>query len=204
MHVRFYANFSDAEESAIDSTYEPAMKEVMDQLSNNVGPWYIHEYSERPCVAGSDKYEMKDNFNDYIDNSSDDLWQKYGAHVLVTDDCDSGVADGGNDPDHNAYVNDLAAIVPLDTSDYGINICIQEALHPFISYDYDEVNSMCEGNEHHLGTDFSSNNRSPMCTSYDGADGKGSCESWAWQHGHTTTLTDCTEKALHECWTYHK
>jgi hypothetical protein len=98
----------------------------------------------------------------------------------------------------------LAAIVPLDTSDYGINICIQEALHPFISYDYDEVNSMCEGNEHHLGTDFSSNNRSPMCTSYDGADGKGSCESWAWQHGHTTTLTDCTEKALHECWTYHK
>lgn len=202
MHVRFYADYTDEEEAAIDNQYIPAMKGVMDQLSNNVGPWAIHEYSERPNMGGADKYEIKDNFNDWIDNSG--LHTYYGAHVLVTDDCDSGVANGGNDPSSNAFVDDEAAIVPLDTSDYGINICIQEALHPFISSDLDAVQARIEGDEHHLGTDLGTGKRTPMCTSYDSADGKGDCSSWRPQHAYTTTLTDCTEGALHDCWDYNR
>lgn len=178
MYVHLYYNYSSTEESALDNEFREAVDTACNALYQNgaVDYYAIKKYTaEEPCVAGTDRSTLLDNFQTYL---NDNDITHYGNHVLISEDIDLGLAEGSDCTDCNGFSDRKEAVMHTDTSEYGQNICIMEVLHPFINDDLSDVSAMLvdNDNEHQLGTDFSDGSRTPMCTSASSDCSQGDCQ----------------------------
>lgn len=195
----------------------PALINACEQAYNSssvIDYWEVSYCDDYPNLWDSDstdKDTVLDNWYDELESQSS---IPTGSHLLIDNNRQGGVADGGDIVCDGGPVEDRrASWFDWSPAIYGTeglfvgaslirNVAIQEAFHNFIDQCIPEVEDLAP-QEHALGQIYSEPYNppiSPMLTTYeDEYDGEGDCLSGVnWGGTYTETLTDCTKTALDE------
>lgn len=200
MNVYIYPNTS-AEDDLAQQAYS-ALDAALTDTTNyhpDLNTYHLEIDYSHPSLNDPDKRTFKSNLEDWAwMNASGN-----GCHLALSSNWGGGIADSG-EWDENAFIEEAEAVAgsSSDGGPHFKNICIQEAYHPFIDASLGDVSQITGPNndEHSLGEVNSSNDVTPMVTSYqdDGLDGVGRCDDSYNKTGYTVNPTYCTNQAIHQ------
>lgn len=160
-----------------------------------IGYYEIAINYDHPGLPDDDKVTFKSEFAGWYEDQG---YTATGAHMGVSGNFIGGRADAADCSGCTSWVTHRDCVTGVGGAKEEFkNTAIQEVLHTYIRYDLDSVSSMCEEDEHDLGTIYWDGAISPMATGYAlSAPRQGDCKSQTEWTVYSTKLSSCTKKAV--------